>query len=297
MFVAAAALTLVPALCRLGGRKLLPRAVRRNRPMRSAEPLTARWAARVGRRPLGWALASLGVLLVLAAPVLDLRTWPGDASSQPAAADHPSGLRPGRRRVRAGRERSAHRRGAHVHRWAPPATWWRTLRADARIARVEPVVTTPDGALSIITAEPSVRSHRRAHARMIDDLRADLPRGAEVTGWTPFFSDISAMLQHRLWLVIAFVVGVSVLLLGLMFRSVLVPLKAAVMNLLSISAAYGVLVAVFQWGWGAELIGVDRADAGVELDADPAVRDPVRALDGLRGVPALADPGGLPAHR
>jgi RND superfamily putative drug exporter len=92
----------------------------------------------------------------------------------------------------------------------------------------------------------------------VDDLRTALPASAEVTGWTPFFSDISAMLQQRLWLVIAFVVGVSVLLLGLMFRSVLVPLKAAVMNLLSISAAYGVLVAVFQWGWAAGLIGVDR---------------------------------------
>ena len=96
---------------------------------------------------------------------------------------------------------------------------------------------------------------------------------------------------------IAFVVGVSVLLLALMFRSVLVPLKAAAMNLLSITAAYGVLVAVFQWGWAAELIGVDRADADLELDADPAVRDPVRPVDGLRGVPAVADPGGLPAHR
>ena len=58
---------------------------------------------------------------------------------------------------------------------------------------------------------------------------------------------------------IGFVVGVSVLLLAMVFRSVVVPLKAAVMNLLSIGAAYGVLVAVFQWGWGAELLGLDHA--------------------------------------
>ena len=67
------------------------------------------------------------------------------------------------------------------------------------------------------------------------------------------------MLGERLWLVVSFVVGVSMLLLGLVFRSVVVPIKAAVMNLLSIGAAFGVLTAVFQWGWGAELLGLDHA--------------------------------------
>ena len=73
------------------------------------------------------------------------------------------------------------------------------------------------------------------------------------------FSDIADLLAGRLWLVIGFVVGVSMLLLGLMFRSVVVPLKAAAMNLLSIGAAYGVVTAVFQWGWGAGLLGLDHA--------------------------------------
>ena len=256
-FVAAAALTLVPALCRFGGRKLLPRAVRRNRPVRSREPLTARWAERVGRRPLIWCLVSLGALLVLAAPVLDLRTWPGDASSQPAQATT---------RQAYDLVAAEYGPGANgpltvvVPTSAVGATdeVVDTLVSDARIARLEPIVTTPDAALSIITAEPVFGPSDERTPELIADLRAQLPQSAEVTGWTPFFSDISQMLQHRLWLVIAFVVGVSVLLLGLMFRSVLVPLKAAAMNLLSITAAYGVLVAVFQWGWAAELIGVDQ---------------------------------------
>ena len=111
------------------------------------------------------------------------------------------------------------------------------------------------------------------------------------------FSDIADLLTERLWLVIGFVVAVSVLLLAMVFRSVLVPLKAAVMNLLSIGAAYGVMVAVFQWGWGVELLGLDHADAGLQLGADPDVRDPVRALDGLRGLPALPGPRGLAGHR
>ncbi|MFC7363522.1 MMPL family transporter [Nocardioides astragali] len=256
-FVAAAALTLVPALCRIGGRKLLPRAVRRDRPVRGREPLTARWAARVCRNPLVWALVSLGTLLVLAAPVLDLRTWPGDASSQPAEAT----TRKAYDLVSAGFGPGANGPLTVV---VPTSEIGvadevvASLGSDDRIARIDPVVTTPDAALSIITAEPVFGPSDQRTPELIDDLRAQLPPSAEVTGWTPFFSDISQMLEQRLWLVIAFVVGVSVLLLGLMFRSVLVPLKAAVMNLLSISAAYGVLVAVFQWGWAAELIGVDR---------------------------------------
>jgi RND superfamily putative drug exporter len=94
---------------------------------------------------------------------------------------------------------------------------------------------------------------------LVDDLRAELPAGTEVTGTTPLFADITELLAQRLWLVIAFVVGVSVLLLAMVFRSVAVPIKAAAMNLLSIGAAYGVLVAVFQWGWGVRLLGLDHA--------------------------------------
>ena len=89
----------------------------------------------------------------------------------------------------------------------------------------------------------------------------------------------------------------SFVLLMMVFRSVLVPLKAAVMNLLSIGAAYGVIVAVFQWGWAKGLVGLEQTvpDRGVRADDD--VRHPLRAVDGLRGVPALADPRGVPAAR
>jgi RND superfamily putative drug exporter len=256
VFVAGAALTLVPALCRLGGRRLLPLAVGRGRPMRTREPLTGRWAVRVGRKPLPWALLSLGILVVLAAPVMDLRTWPSDASNQPAgnttrqaydlvAAEYGPGANGPLTVVVPTSATGAEDDAVAV------------LRSEERIAGLGPAVTTPDGALSIITAEPAFGPTDERTPDLIDDLRAALPASAELTGSTPFLSDISEMLQERLWLVIAFVVGVSVLLLTVMFRSAVVPLKAAAMNLLSISASYGVLVAVFQWGWGAELLGVD----------------------------------------
>ena len=73
------------------------------------------------------------------------------------------------------------------------------------------------------------------------------------------FTDLTDRITDRLPLFIAAVVAMSFLLLMIVFRSVLVPLKAALMNLLSIGAAYGVVVAVFQWGWGNELIGAARA--------------------------------------
>src|SRR5206468_13030682 len=74
-----------------------------------------------------------------------------------------------------------------------------------------------------------------------------------------FYADVSHQLSARLWVVIAFVVALSVLLLAFVFRSPVVAVKAAVMNLLSIAAAYGVMVAVFQWGWGARLLGLPHA--------------------------------------
>ena len=83
------------------------------------------------------------------------------------------------------------------------------------------------------------------------------PRCSSAVRW-PGFADVSDQLSERLPWFIGAVVAISVLLLMAVFRSVLVPLKAAVMNLLSIGAAYGVVVAVFQWGWGASLVGVDQ---------------------------------------
>ena len=94
--------------------------------------------------------------------------------------------------------------------------------------------------------------------QLVDSVRDQVPPGVEVTGDLPYFADISDLLAERLPIVILFVVGVSVVLLTIVFRSVVVPLKAAAMNLLSISAAYGVLTAVFQWGWGAELLGLEQ---------------------------------------
>ena len=88
----------------------------------------------------------------------------------------------------------------------------------------------------------------------------------------------------------------SFVLLMLVFRSLLVPLKAVIMNLLSIGAAYGVIVAIFQWGWLKDAIGIGKEGPDRGVGPDDAVRDRVRPLDGLRGVPAEPHQGGV-RHR
>jgi RND superfamily putative drug exporter len=123
----------------------------------------------------------------------------------------------------------------------------------------------PEGDTTVMTAIPATTPQDKDTEALVHSLRDDvLPNAVAgsdtetyVTGQTAGFIDTSEKLGSRLPIFIAAVVGVSFLLLMAVFRSVLVPFKAAIMNLLSIGGAYGVVVAVFQWGWGNELIGVD----------------------------------------
>lgn len=265
--VMAASLTLVPVLCRFAGRRLLPRAVRRAD--RASEggatatpsrmPLTARWAAKVAKRPLLWAMAAAIVMLTLAVPALDMRTWPQDPSSQSTelttrraydlvSAEFGAGTN-GPLTVVVDRTKLGETAVADLARG---------LEARADIVAVTPAVTSLDSAITVFDAIPAFGPTDERTPGLVRDVRAQLPAGAELTGGTAFFADIAEMLAGRLWVVIAFVVAVSVLLLAMVFRSVVIPVKAAVMNLLSIGAAYGVLTAVFQWGWATDLLGLDH---------------------------------------
>ncbi len=120
---------------------------------------------------------------------------------------------------------------------------------------------------AIIQVIPSTSSQDAATVTLLEHLRNDvLPAATEGTsvqvhvgGVTAAFDDVATKLQERLPLFIGVVLGLSFLLLMVVFRSIVVPIKAVIMNLLSIGAAYGVMVAVFQWGWGKDLIGVGKA--------------------------------------
>ncbi|WP_222193052.1 MMPL family transporter [Modestobacter italicus] len=261
--VAAAALTLVPAFCGLLGRRLLPRRERRGLPPRRTRParapLSARWAAAVARRPVPWALAALVLVGTLAAPAFDMRTFPRDVSNN--AAD--STTRQAYDLIAA--EFGAGANGPFtvvVDRAAVGdegvAAAADRLRAVDDVVAVSGPVVSPDGQVAVLEAQPAFGPADERTPALLEQLRTDLD-GAEVTGSTAMFSDISVLLSDRLWLVVGFVVALSMVLLAAMFRSVVVPVKAAALNLLSIGAAYGVVTAVFQWGWATDLVGLDHA--------------------------------------
>lgn len=249
--------TVVPALCALAGTRLLPRTPRR----RVGPARTEKWARMVCRRPVVWALAALMLLAALAAPVLDMRMWPQNAGTQPTSnttrlaydliegefgpgANGPFMVAVDLSQV------STSRLGALTEQ----------LARDPGIALVGTPITNPAGDTAVVVFEPTTGPSDEATVALLTHLRQNvLPEGAIATGVTPIFADITDRVAERIWLVIAFVVALSVVLLTVVFRSIVVAIKAAAMNLMSVAAAYGVMVAVFQWGWGAELLGLPHA--------------------------------------
>ena len=211
-------------------------------------------------RPLAWALAAVTVMLLLAAPVLDMRTWPQSGSDDPTSSQ----------------ARQTYDLLTDAFGPGAPTPYLvvadRSVLTDSEVATVvadlearddlvnvaEPVVS-PDGGVAVVSAESTFADNDARTPDQVSSLRAQLPEGAELAGSNALFADFSSILAEKVWLVIGFVVGVSMLLLLLMFRSPVVAVKAALMNLLSVGAAYGVVTAVFQWGWGLDLLGIDHA--------------------------------------
>ncbi|MFD1810759.1 MMPL family transporter [Rhodococcus gannanensis] len=250
-----ASVTLVPALCGLAGRRILGRRKPQRRNDTGTGTVTARWAARVGGRPLPWAVGALLVLLLLAAPVLQMRTWPQDAGSQPTSDT-----------TRVAHDLIADEFGPGANgpllvvvdlaAGTDPESVAAAVRTDPGVALVGTPLVNRAGTAAAIQAEPTSAPDDEATTETVQRLRAALPEGTHVTGWTATFVDISERLADRLWLVVAVVVTLSVLLLTVVFRAPVVAVKAAAMNLLSVAATYGVMVSVFQWGWGADLLGL-----------------------------------------
>ncbi|TYB43506.1 MMPL family transporter [Actinomadura chibensis] len=256
------AVTLLPAVLGLAGRRVLRRRDRAAGAVISVEsPRVGRWARHVGRRPWPWLLAGFALMVALAAPALGMRTWPSDASSEPTSntvrqaydlvAD---GYGPGANGpllVAVDLEK--------VDQGALPGLADRLARTDG-VASVAPPRISPGRDAAVIAVTPDYGPQDERITGLVDRIRADaLPSGTEITGLTAVYVDLSRVLSDRLWPVIGVVVATSFVMLMIVFRSLLVPLKAAVMNLLSIGAAYGVLTAVFQWGWGAGLLGLPHS--------------------------------------
>jgi RND superfamily putative drug exporter len=139
------------------------------------------------------------------------------------------------------------------------------VAADPGVAAVAPPDVDRGSGVATIVAQPTTSPQDEATSQTIDRLRSDVfpavlggtDAVAHVGGSTANFDDIGDRVVDRLPVFVAAVIVLSFLLLTVVFRSVVVALKAALLNLLSIGAAYGVLVIVFQWGWGTGLIGLE----------------------------------------
>jgi RND superfamily putative drug exporter len=259
--VVVSALVLVPALCGLLHRRLLPRRVRRARAARPRPrgARSERWARQVAARPLAWALAAATLMLLLAAPVLEMRTWPQSGSDDPVSMQGrqtydllSDAFGPGAPTpyvVVADLSRVGDAQLAEVVA---------DLRARDDLVGVTDPVVSPDGDVAVVSAESTFADNDARTPAQVTSLRAVLPDGVELAGSNAMFADFSTVLGEKIWLVIGFVVTVSALMLILMFRAPVIAVKAVVMNLLSVGAAYGVVTATFQWGWGLDLLGVDH---------------------------------------
>ncbi|MEU4659263.1 MMPL family transporter [Streptomyces sp. NPDC023723] len=270
----AAAVTLLPALLCWAGPRALSRRERRRLAEHGPEPvlptgLAARWSAFVERRPKALGAAALLVVAVLALPTLGLRLGTSDQGNDPRGST-----------TRAAYDLLAEGFGPGVN---GPLTLVTevggaedrlaldnldaTLRATAGVASVTPVTFDSGGDTAYLTVVPESAPQARATSDLVDRLRTEvLPRAergtaldVRVGGMTAGYDDFADVIVGKLPLFVGVVVGLGGLLLLFAFRSVGIPLKAAAMNIAAVAGSFGVVVAVFQWGWGSEALGLGRA--------------------------------------
>ncbi|MFD0318970.1 MMPL family transporter [Streptomyces flavalbus] len=266
----ATALTLLPALLSLlgervhqgharGGRWRLTR--RRAGAGRPQETAWWRFAHRVSGRPWPYLLAACAALVALALPSLRMETGFPDAGDDAVSTTHrraydllAEGFGPGFNAplliVVDLREPGVDADGV--------TALSRRVADDPGIASVGEPQVSAAGDTVVLPTVPTTAPADPATADTLVRVRDAVPGNVAVSGLTAMTDDLTRQLGHTLPVFVAAVLVVSFLLLTLVFRSVAVPLKAAVLNLLSIGAAYGVVVAVFQWGWLASVFGLEE---------------------------------------
>jgi putative drug exporter of the RND superfamily len=263
LFAVATALTLLPALLSLLGNRIdAGRLLGRRHPVKPTED-TAWWrfAHRVAGRPWPYLAVALVVLLTLAAPALQMETGFPDAGDDPTSTTHrraydllAEGFGPG---VNAPLLLVADLRRPGVDALAIGALAER-VGADPGIAMVGQPQTSAAGDAVVLPMIPTTSPADPDTSATLERVRDLVPANVAVSGLTAMTDDLTRQLAATLPIFIAAILAASFLLLTVVFRSIAVPLKAAVMNLLSIGGAYGVVVAVFQWGWLKDLFNLEQ---------------------------------------
>jgi RND superfamily putative drug exporter len=269
-----AAVTLLPALLGVFGMRVLSRRQRARLAARGphtgdAVGAGARWASFVQRHPRPLAAAAVVVMAVLAIPTLSLRLGSSDQGNDPTSTT-----------TRKAYDMLAEGFGpgfngpltilAEVPGGAPDKAavdrLVTTLNHTGGIDHAVAVPLRPDATVALVQAVPTTSPQDKATTDLIDHLRDDVVPAAErgstmrayVGGATATYKDFSTVLGGKMPLFIGVIIGLGLVLLLLAFRSVVVPLTAAVMNMVAAGASLGVLVATFQWAWGGSLLGATR---------------------------------------
>ena len=251
LVVMAASITLLPALLAFAGTKVnrlrIPGLGRGS--LTSDHTPAARWSRIVQRRPVIALVAASAAVLALSAPMLDLRLGFPDAGNDREGTP----TRTAYDMVSRGFGPGANGPLLVVSTDEP------ALEQAAPQIRNTPGVAFVAANRGVLTVVPTTTPQAPETADLVHRLRSELPAPVLVGGTTAAFVDQAELVSARLPLFIAGVVGLSFLLLLAAFRSPLIALKAGVMNLLSVGAAYGVISLFAQGGWAGELIGIDTA--------------------------------------
>ncbi|MFE2167539.1 MMPL family transporter [Streptomyces sp. NPDC059447] len=270
----AASVTLLPALLSWIGMRALSRRERRRLAAEGPLPeqttgFAVRWSAFVERHPKLLGIVATTVMVVLALPTLSLHLGTSDQGNNPATSTTrqaydllADGFGPGSNGPLAvvARLDGAGDRLAAEH-------LAQALGKTKGVASAGPAVFNRGGDTAVITVVPDSAPQSRATSELVDRLREDVvPRAergnsmeAHVGGVTAGYDDFAEVIVGKLPLFVTVVVALGCVLLLLAFRSIGIPLKAAAMNIAAVASSFGVVVAVFQWGWGSELLGLGSA--------------------------------------
>ncbi|MDJ0340527.1 MMPL family transporter [Streptomyces sp. H10-C2] len=270
----AAAITLLPAMLGVLGIRVLSRRQRRKLAANGPEPAeetgtAARWSSFLERHPRSLAVVAVVIMGALAVPTFSLRLGSSDQGNNPSTTT-----------TRQAYDLLA---GGFGEGFNGPLTILAEVKSDADQAAVRNLVVTlgqtkgiafaaampmkPGPGIAVIKAVPTTSPQAAETSDLIDHLRADVVPAAEkgstmqayVGGQTAMFKDFASVLMGKLPLFIGVIIALGFVLLLVAFRSLLVPLTAALMNLIAAAASFGLLVAIFQWGWGGEALAAGRA--------------------------------------
>ncbi|MGA5796711.1 MMPL family transporter [Streptomyces cellulosae] len=270
----AASVTLLPALLSLIGTRALSRRERRRLAEHGPEPemptgFAARWSAFVERHPKLLGAVAVVVMAVLALPTFSLHLGTSDQGNDPKTST-----------TRQAYDLIADGFGPGVNGPLTLVTevddaqdrlaldnLGSTLRTTEDVASVSPVTYSQGGDTAFLTVVPESSPQSKQTSDLVDRLREDvLPRAesgtsldVHVGGVTAGYDDFASVIVAKLPLFVGVVIGLGCLLLLLAFRSIGIPLKAAAMNVAAVAGAFGVVVMIFQWGWGSDLLGLGSA--------------------------------------